>query len=93
MRNGTKFTPGSSLPMEKEETERGGVRIPRKKREKKENLDVRGAGIFVECVSRITGSYQYALTPRYTMKKLERIRIGYTVTLSTRRVISMTDMK
>lgn len=45
MRNGTKFTPGSSLPMEKEE--RGGVRIPRKKREKKENLDVRGAGIFV----------------------------------------------
>lgn len=47
MRNGTKFTPGSSLPMEKEETERGGVRIPRKKREKKENLDVRGAGIFV----------------------------------------------
>lgn len=85
MRNGTKFTPGSSLPMEKEETERGGVRIPRKKREKKENLDVRGAGIFVECVSRITGSYQYALTPRYTMKKLERIRIGYTVTLSTRR--------
>lgn len=60
------------------------MRIPRKERERKENLDVRGTGIFVECVSRITGSYQYALIPRY-MKKLERIRIGYTVTLFTRR--------
>lgn len=94
MRNGTKFTPGSSLLMEKEETERGGVRIPRKKREKKENLDVRRAGIFVECVSRITGSYQYALTPRYTMKKLERIRIRvHGNPFYEKRVISMTDMK
>lgn len=58
--------------------------ITKRERERKENLDVRGTGIFVECVSRITGSYQYALIPRY-MKKLERIRIGYTVTLFTRR--------
>lgn len=74
MRNGTKFAPGSSLPMERKETERDCVRIPRKerkRREKKENLDVRGAGIFVECVSRITGSYQYALTLCYNEETRE----------------------
>ena len=36
MRNGTRFAPGSSLPMEKEGTERDCVRIPKeKKRERK----------------------------------------------------------
>lgn len=61
--------------MEREETERDCVRIPRKERKrrekKKENLDVRAAGIFVECVSRITGSYQYALTPCYNEETRE----------------------
>ena len=37
----------------------------KKKKKKKKGPDVRRAGVFVECVPGIAGSYQYALTPCY----------------------------
>lgn len=65
----------------------------KEREEKKENLDVRGAGIFVECVSRITGSYQYALTPRYNEETREDSDRVHGNPFYEERVVSMTDTK
>ena len=55
------------VPCEYREKERG----EREREKKKKGPDVRRAGVFVECVPGIAGSYQYAPTPCYNKETRE----------------------